>query len=78
MPDDHLQRTAVLETEMKAVKDETHEIKEVQSTHGESLARIEMYIAEQTGELRIGKWIISGVFAILLIVLGAYVKKLIG
>jgi hypothetical protein len=73
----HSPRIAVLETQVKWMREQIGEMKVALKEQAASNARIEQYIAAQTSQLRLGKWVISGAFALVLIVIGGFVKQFI-
>lgn len=61
MSDDHPQRIAVLETKLEHLDERTQRIETAQTTHGESLDRIEKHLASQSGATRMGLWVLGGI-----------------
>ena len=75
--DTHSPRIAVLETRVETLDDRTVRMERTQDEHGKILQKIDKHIAEQTGALTVGKWVIGGVGTVILLAVGSLVKKLI-
>lgn len=76
MTDDHPQRITAVEIKVDHLDERMRRIESTQDTHTALLSSINKHIAEQTGALRLGKWVIGGVGTFLLIVLGSLAKRM--